>query len=124
MSLMVSFMNFMRAQNNLIYNFLESLRKYPPALNALRRAINEYKIPNTKHTIPAGMQVVIPTMSIQNDERYWDKPEEFRPERFTPEEIQKRPSCTFMPFGEGPRNCIGMRYKQLFIQIQSSLFSY
>jgi cytochrome P450 len=76
---------------------------------SMRKSINEYKIPNTKHTIPAGMTVMIPTMSIQMDEKFFENPHEFRPERFAPEEAEKIPNYAFMPFGEGPRNCIGMR---------------
>lgn len=75
----------------------------------MRKTLNDYKVENSKHTIPAGMQIMIPTLAIQMDDRYWDNPEEFRPERFTPEEVAKRPSCTYLPFGDGPRNCIGMR---------------
>lgn len=54
---------------------------------------------------------MIPNICIHYDDRYWKSPREFNPDRFTPEEAEKRPNLAFMPFGEGPRNCIGMRYK-------------
>lgn len=78
----------------------ETLRKYPPALILMRKAIHDYKIPNSKHTIPAGTQVMIPSSAFHYDERYWDKPNEFRPERFSQEEIEKRPNFVYTPFGK------------------------
>lgn len=75
----------------------------------MRTASDDYKIPNTKIVIKKGLQVMIPQISIHNDERYWKNPKQFDPDRFTAEEIAKRPNLAFSPFGEGPRNCIGMR---------------
>lgn len=51
------------------------------------------------------------------DDRYWDKPEEFNPNRFSPEESAKRPSVAYIPFGEGPRNCIGMRFANVNLKL-------
>lgn len=87
----------------------ETLRMYPPAFITVRQAAEEYPVPGTKHVITAGCQVMIPNICIHYDERYWTKPEDFNPDRFTTEEIAKRPNLAYMPFGEGPRNCIGMR---------------
>lgn len=69
----------------------------------------DYKIPDSRHTIKKGTRLIIPNLSIHYDERYWKDPEVFDPQRFTAEEIAKRPNQCYMPFGEGPRNCIGMR---------------
>lgn len=87
----------------------ETLRKYPPAFTTVRQALNDYKIPDSKHVITAGTQIMIPNIGFHYDDRYWKNPQNFDPERFTAEEIAKRPNLAFMPFGEGPRNCIGMR---------------
>lgn len=53
---------------------------------------------------------MIPVQAIHHDSRYYYDPERYDPDRFTPEEIKKRPNFTFLPFGDGPRNCIGMRF--------------
>lgn len=59
---------------------------------------------------------MIPNLAIHYDDRYWKNPEEFDPDRFLPEEVAKRPNLAFMPFGEGPRNCIGMRFAQVNVK--------
>ena len=82
---------------------------YPAAPVTVRKAANDYEIPGTKMVIEKGRTIFIPNMGIHYDDRYWKDPKVFDPERFTPEESAKRPNLAFMPFGEGPRNCIGMR---------------
>lgn len=89
--------------------FKETLRKYPSAFLTFRKATEDYKIPGSKHVIKKGEQVIIPNIAIQNDPQFWNNPEHFDPDRFTAEETAKRPNLSFIPFGEGPRNCIGMR---------------
>lgn len=44
------------------------------------------------------------------DPKYYKDPEEFRPERFESKEVANRPSCAYLPFGEGPRICPGLRF--------------
>ena len=75
----------------------------------MRQALNDYPITGSKHVIRKGEQIMIPNDAIQNDEQYWKNPKQFDPDRFTAEEVAKRPNFSFIPFGEGPRNCIGMR---------------
>ena len=48
-------------------------------------------------------------MGIQHDPEYYPNPEKFDPERFSEANKSKRRPCTFLPFGDGPRNCIGMK---------------
>nr|AKR18891.1 CYP6AN20 protein [Phyllonorycter ringoniella] len=87
----------------------ESLRLFP-SLGVLNRVCTrKYTFPGTDLTIDPGVKVMIPVHSIQNDEKYYDNPTEFRPERFLPEEVQKRHKFVYLPFGEGPRACIGER---------------
>lgn len=93
------------------------MRKYPPSANLIRVANKDYKIPGTDITIEKGIGVWVPVYAIQHDPEYYPDPEVFDPARFTPEEINKRPSCLFMSFGDGPRNCVGIRFAMLQMQI-------
>lgn len=90
-----------------IMNLNISLRKYPPVPRLERKAMVDYKIPNSELIIPKDVMVCIPTYSIQRDEEYFPDPEVFDPERFSNEEKNKRHPMAFQPFGHGPRNCIG-----------------
>ncbi|KAM5172608.1 thromboxane-A synthase isoform 1-T4 [Mantella aurantiaca] len=85
----------------------ESLRMYPPAFRFAREAGRDCMVMGCK--IPSGTVVEIPIGCMQNDPQYWPEPEKFRPERFTAEEKQKRHPFSYLPFGAGPRSCIGMR---------------
>ncbi|KAM4676694.1 LOW QUALITY PROTEIN: thromboxane-A synthase [Discoglossus pictus] len=85
----------------------ETLRMYPPAFRFAREAAQDCTIMGQR--IPAGAVVEIPIGCIQNDPRFWPEPEKFKPERFTAEEKQKRHPFVYLPFGAGPRSCIGMR---------------
>lgn len=74
-------------------------------------------MPNTECVLTAGMNVIIPTYAIHHDPEYYPNPQEFLPERFEPEEVKKRPSGSYLPFGDGPRNCIGLRFGMLQARI-------
>lgn len=56
------------------------------------------------------MAVIIPVYSIHHDPDLYENPDEFDPTRFSPERSKLRLSCSFIPFGDGPRNCIGYRF--------------
>lgn len=95
---------------------IETLRKYPPVANLTRGTQKDYPVPGTKFIIEKGTQVWIPIYAIQHDPEYYPDPEKFDPERFKPEEVAKRDSVLWLPFGEGPRNCIGILLA-LFIHV-------
>lgn len=73
-------------------------------------ATSDYSPGKPEHYIEKGTIVVIPALGIHYDPDIYPEPEKFKPERFTEAEIQARPSCTWLPFGDGPRNCIGSRF--------------
>ena len=73
----------------------------------MRKCNENFKIPNSNAIIRKGMPVFIPMIGLQTDKKYYEKPDEFYPEHFTTEAISKRPNFAYLPFGEGPRVCIG-----------------
>ena len=87
---------------------------YTPGFANLRKASEDFKVPNSNITIRKGYKVWIPTLAFHYDEKYWKNPNKFDPERFTPEEIAKRPPMSFFPFGEGPRNCNYLFFTSIF----------
>jgi cytochrome P450 family 6 len=112
---MVSNENFEHVVNifNLICFLTETLRKHPPIGILTRNSSKDYKIPGTDQVIPQGKTIMIPVYGIHHDANIYPDPEKFDPERFSPEEVQKRHPCAFLPFGEGPKNCIGLRFAYL-----------
>ncbi|XP_064612535.1 cytochrome P450 3A11-like [Liolophura sinensis] len=85
----------------------EGLRINPPFARMDRVCKRDVTIKGIH--IPAGMTVALPIYMIHHDPGYWTDPEVFDPERFTPENKEKHHPLQWIPFGYGPRNCIGMR---------------
>lgn len=95
----------------------ETLRKYP-AVPILRRICDkDYKIPDENLVIPKGTSVIIPVTAIHNDPDYYDNPDKFDPDHFSSEKVAARHNYAHLPFGEGPRNCIGMRFGSMQTRI-------
>nr|QZM07467.1 cytochrome P450 monooxygenase CYP345F10 [Lasioderma serricorne] len=88
----------------------EVLRKYPfgPFLN--RYCEEDYLIEETGLLIEKGVSILVPLCGLHYDPTHFPQPEKFDPDRFNEENKQEIPSCLYMPFGEGPRNCIGDRF--------------
>ena len=78
--------------------FNETLRKYPIFEVQMRKCSREFKIKNSDLMIPKGTSILIPTVGIHHDERYFENPDKFNPERFTEENIKKQVPHTFIPF--------------------------
>ncbi|CAH1732605.1 unnamed protein product [Aphis gossypii] len=95
----------------------ETLRKYPPLITLIREATKDYQVPDDTLVIEKGTKVLIPAYAIHHDYRYYPDPETFDPERFSPEEKAKRPNGTYMPFGDGPRLCIGKRFAEMEMKL-------
>ncbi|XP_076260585.1 cytochrome P450 6a2-like [Rhynchophorus ferrugineus] len=100
----------------------ETLRKYPPAPVFLRVCTERYTVPGTKTTIEKGQTVLIPCLGLQRDPEYFPDPETFDPERFSDDNKGRIVDGTYIPFGAGPRNCIGMRFAM--IQAKTALALY
>lgn len=86
----------------------ESIRLYPPNRSIAREAINDCYI--GKHKIPAGAQVVLPQWVVHRDEKFFDSPEEFLPERWTKDFERNLHKYAYFPFGGGARTCIGKSF--------------
>ncbi|KAK2818354.1 hypothetical protein Q7C36_022287 [Tachysurus vachellii] len=86
----------------------ESLRLYPIAVRLERVCKKTVEIKGL--TIPKDVVILIPTYALHRDPDYWTDPETFNPERFTQENKESIEQSAYLPFGLGPRNCIGMRF--------------
>ncbi|MFO7679335.1 MAG: cytochrome P450, partial [Chloroflexota bacterium] len=91
----------------------EALRLYPPIHVGNRRALEDMTL--LDYDVPQDTRVMYSIYLSHRDERYWDEPEKFCPHRFDKNESEQgeRPSLTYIPFGGGPRNCIGAAFAQV-----------
>ncbi|MGV8939866.1 MAG: cytochrome P450 [Allorhizobium sp.] len=90
--------------------FEEALRLYPPAPSINRAAIADdvWTDPEgTRVEIPAGMTILVMPWTLHRHEMLWDRPRAFMPERFLPENRDRIDRYQYLPFGTGPRICIG-----------------
>lgn len=94
------------------FPFAETLRKWPPAVAMDRVCTSPYtmKVDGKTHKFNVGDIIWVPVFGIHRDERYYPDPEKFDPERFNEENKRNIHPETYLPFGVGPRNCIGSRY--------------
>ncbi len=104
-------MGNMRRLSYLDHVIKETLRLYPPIHLGSRIAAADVTFRD--YRIPAGTRVLYSIYLTHRDERYWPNPGVFDPDRFVPENAGQRPTYTFLPFGAGPRNCIGAAFAQV-----------
>ncbi|XP_067115178.1 cytochrome P450 3A40-like [Osmerus mordax] len=93
----------------------ESLRLYPIAPRLERVAKTTVEINGV--TIPKDMVVMVPTWCLHRDPELWPEPLQFRPERFSKENKESIDPYTYMPFGAGPRICIGNRFALVMMKL-------
>ena len=88
---------------------------YPPAGVSFRQCTADYKLSGLPDgaVLKKGTEVHVPVLAIHMDERYYPDPERFDPDRFTKEAVAARHPMAFLPFSQGPRICIGMRFALL-----------
>jgi cytochrome P450 len=89
----------------------EAMRLYPPAWSIGRVAIKDVQIGD--YFIPAGMRVSMFTYGLHHSPEFWDEPERFDPDRFSPERESSIPKYAYLPFGGGPRVCIGNHFAMM-----------
>jgi cytochrome P450 len=86
----------------------ESMRLYPPAHTLSRTAVKEDEV--SGHHVRPGTQIIIVPWLLHRNPKLWERPERFEPERFAPERTASRHRFAYIPFGAGPRICIGAAF--------------
>lgn len=99
--------------------FDETLRLFPPAHSLVRIATE----PDTLggYDVPAGTQMLASAYVMHRLPEFWEKPEAFHPEHFSPEQVQKRPRFVHLTYGAGQRVCVGSHLASLIATVIASL---
>ena len=95
--------------------FEESMRLFPPAWILGRKALSDDQIGG--YQVPAGTIVAISPYTLHRHPGFWERPDDFEPERFSPERSAGRNRYVYIPFGAGPRKCIGNTFGMLEAQL-------
>jgi cytochrome P450 len=93
----------------------ESLRLYPPAWGFSRRALGDDEVGG--YRIPKGSLVFLIPFVVHRRPKLWPNPDRFDPDRFAPEHESTRPRFAYIPFGGGPRGCIGNQFAMVEAQL-------
>ncbi len=93
----------------------EGLRLYPPAWTMTREAVINSEIEG--YHIPKGTSVFLSVFELHRNPHLWKNPSVFDPENFSPENIRNRPKFNYLPFGAGPRICIGQQFAMMEMQL-------
>lgn len=88
--------------------FEESMRLYPPAHTISRQALEEDEVAGRR--VRKGATIFIVPWLLHRHRMLWERPDAFEPERFAPERASARPRFAYIPFGGGPRICIGASF--------------
>ena len=89
----------------------EALRMCPPGPTGSRMAERDVAIAG--YRVPAGTFLVFGRLAVQTDPALWDRPDTFDPDRFGPDNTARRDRWQYVPFGGGPRSCIGDHFAML-----------
>ncbi|CAG9788227.1 unnamed protein product [Diatraea saccharalis] len=98
-----------KSMTYLEWTFKEGMRLFPSLGYLARKCTRKYTFPELNFTIDEGVLVTVPVQGINTDGQYFDNPFEFRPDRFKPENVSESNRYVYLPFGDGPRACIGAR---------------
>lgn len=99
----------------------ESMRLYPPVPGMGRKATNDDDV--NEYHIKSGSVIVINITGLHHHPAYWENPFEFKPERFKNFELKGDNRFIFMPFGAGPRICIGNSFAMMEMQLVNAMLS-
>ncbi|KAF7281746.1 hypothetical protein GWI33_004305 [Rhynchophorus ferrugineus] len=95
----------------------ETLRKYPVLPFLDRRCTEDFELPEFGVKIEKGIGVYIPIFGLHYDEKYFPNPYKFDPDRFADKSQINEDGITYLPFGAGPRTCLGNRFGLLNVKI-------
>ncbi|RMG78991.1 MAG: cytochrome P450 [Bacteroidetes bacterium] len=93
----------------------EGMRLYPPAYAVGRQNVEPDEI--LGHPIPRKSILFMSIYAVHRDPKWWDNPDTFDPEHFAPEKVKARPRLAYMPFGAGPRMCVGNHFAMMEMQL-------
>ncbi|XP_067000662.2 cytochrome P450 6j1 [Anabrus simplex] len=102
----------------------ETLRMHPPVLTLEKFCTQPYRMQNSSgrsFTLDPGTLVLIPAQALHRDPKYFPDPHIFDPDRFSEERKDYINRFAYLPFGEGPRICIGMRFAQAQVKMGTAL---
>lgn len=97
----------------------ETLRLYPPAWIFGRKPVADE--PLGEYRLPANLGVLISPYLLHRHPAYWPEPDTFNPDNFLPKRVKERPTYAYIPFGGGPRLCIGNNFALMEMQIVLAL---
>ncbi|KAK8401401.1 hypothetical protein O3P69_002877 [Scylla paramamosain] len=92
----------------------ETLRLYPAAPVIERVCTAAYRLGDVE--VPVGTAVIMPVWSLHRDPAHWPRPQTFTPERFLDDARKTHTPFTYLPFGDGPRACVGIRFAQVAVK--------
>ncbi|GBM27200.1 Cytochrome P450 3A24 [Araneus ventricosus] len=95
----------------------ETLRILPPSVRIERQCAVDYELGEQKIPIKKGMIITIPVYAMHRDSEFFPDAEKFDPDRWSAENKQKLEPYIYLPFGLGPRNCVGMRFALTEIKV-------
>lgn len=93
----------------------EGMRVYPPVWSVSR--VSTAKDEWQGHPIDKGTVVILLIYHLHHNPELWQNPEKFDPDRFAPDKSKNRPSNHYLPFGAGPRMCIGNHFAMMEMQL-------
>ncbi len=93
----------------------ETMRLYPAVWLMVRKNISNTVL--GEYFLPKGSIILLNVYGIHHNETYWEKPNEFQPDRYTTENMKEQNPYSYLPFGIGPRLCIGQPFAMMVMQI-------